>query len=89
MHTSWVGKSTVWAREVGETEGSGSPPLMVSSLLPRRALALHGTCTGEHGIGLGKRQLLQEEVGAVGIETMRQLKATLDPRGLMNPGKVL
>nr|KAF6285840.1 lactate dehydrogenase D [Myotis myotis] len=57
--------------------------------LGRRALALHGTCTGEHGIGLGKRQLLQEEVGAVGIETMRQLKATLDPRGLMNPGKVL
>ncbi|XP_003791374.1 probable D-lactate dehydrogenase, mitochondrial [Otolemur garnettii] len=57
--------------------------------LGRRALALHGTCTGEHGIGLGKRQLLQEEVGTVGIETMRQLKATLDPRGLMNPGKVL
>ncbi|XP_059856822.1 probable D-lactate dehydrogenase, mitochondrial isoform X3 [Delphinus delphis] len=57
--------------------------------LVRRALALRGTCTGEHGIGLGKRQLLQEEVGTVGIETMRQLKATLDPRGLMNPGKVL
>ncbi|XP_006878668.1 PREDICTED: probable D-lactate dehydrogenase, mitochondrial [Elephantulus edwardii] len=57
--------------------------------LGRRALALHGTCTGEHGIGMGKRQLLQEEVGTVGVETMRQLKATLDPRGLMNPGKVL
>ncbi|XP_004464847.2 probable D-lactate dehydrogenase, mitochondrial [Dasypus novemcinctus] len=57
--------------------------------LGRRALALHGTCTGEHGIGLGKRLLLQEEVGPVGVETMRQLKATLDPRGLMNPGKVL
>uniref|UniRef100_A0A2K5UML6 Probable D-lactate dehydrogenase, mitochondrial n=1 Tax=Macaca fascicularis TaxID=9541 RepID=A0A2K5UML6_MACFA len=57
--------------------------------LGRRALALHGTCTGEHGIGLGKRQLLREEVGAVGVETMRQLKAVLDPQGLMNPGKVL
>ncbi|XP_011801414.1 PREDICTED: probable D-lactate dehydrogenase, mitochondrial isoform X1 [Colobus angolensis palliatus] len=57
--------------------------------LGRRALALHGTCTGEHGIGLGKRQLLREEVGAVGMETMRQLKAVLDPQGLMNPGKVL
>ncbi|XP_061242726.1 probable D-lactate dehydrogenase, mitochondrial isoform X3 [Bos javanicus] len=55
--------------------------------LGRRALALHGTCTGEHGIGLGKRQLLPEEVGAVGMETMRQIKATLDPQGLMNPGK--
>ena len=38
---------------------------------------------------VGKRQLLLEEVGAVGMQTMRQLKATLDPRGLMNPGKVL
>ncbi|KAM5262430.1 putative D-lactate dehydrogenase, mitochondrial [Ctenodactylus gundi] len=57
--------------------------------LGRKALALHGTCTGEHGIGMGKRQLLQEEVGTVGLETMRQLKVTLDPRGLMNPGKVL
>ncbi|XP_060041150.1 probable D-lactate dehydrogenase, mitochondrial isoform X2 [Erinaceus europaeus] len=57
--------------------------------LGRRALALHGTCTGEHGIGLGKRHLLQEEVGAVGVQTMRQLKAVLDPKGLMNPGKVL
>nr|XP_017508802.2 probable D-lactate dehydrogenase, mitochondrial [Manis javanica] len=57
--------------------------------LVRHALALRGTCTGEHGIGLGKRQLLQEEVGTVGMEIMRQLKATLDPQGLMNPGKVL
>lgn len=70
-------------------EGRRSTLLRISSLPPRRALALHGTCTGEHGIGLGKRQLLQEEVGAVGIEIMRQLKAMLDPRGLMNPGKVL
>lgn len=38
---------------------------------------------------MGKRQLLREEVGAVGVETMRQLKAVLDPQGLMNPGKVL
>nr|XP_019566086.1 PREDICTED: probable D-lactate dehydrogenase, mitochondrial isoform X2 [Rhinolophus sinicus] len=57
--------------------------------LGRRALALRGTCTGEHGIGLGKRQLLQEEVGTVAMETMWQLKATLDPQGLMNPGKML
>ncbi|XP_008582296.1 PREDICTED: probable D-lactate dehydrogenase, mitochondrial [Galeopterus variegatus] len=60
-----------------------------SEQLGRQALALHGTCTGEHGIGLGKRQLLQEEVGTVGMETMQQLKAMLDPRNLMNPGKVI
>lgn len=67
----------------------GVPAKTLPSLPPRHALALRGTCTGEHGIGLGKRQLLQEEVGTLGMEIMRQLKATLDPQGLMNPGKVL
>ncbi|MEE6499611.1 hypothetical protein FKM82_003514 [Ascaphus truei] len=57
--------------------------------LARTALALDGTCTGEHGIGLGKRKLLEEEVGEVGIAVMKQIKATLDPKNLMNPGKVL
>ncbi|XP_067386259.1 probable D-lactate dehydrogenase, mitochondrial isoform X4 [Emydura macquarii macquarii] len=57
--------------------------------LARRALALAGTCTGEHGVGLGKRHLLEEEVGALGVAIMRQIKATLDPKNLMNPGKVL
>ncbi|XP_053127001.1 probable D-lactate dehydrogenase, mitochondrial isoform X2 [Hemicordylus capensis] len=57
--------------------------------LGRRALAMDGTCTGEHGIGLGKRQLLQEEVGEVALSVMRQIKAVLDPKNLMNPGKVL
>ena len=69
--------------------GEGAPAEDPFRLPPRLALALHGTCTGEHGIGLGKRQLLMEEVGVVGMETMRQLKAALDPQGLMNPGKVL
>ncbi|XP_078005484.1 putative D-lactate dehydrogenase, mitochondrial isoform X2 [Phascolarctos cinereus] len=57
--------------------------------LGRNALATNGTCTGEHGIGLGKRQLLKEEIGPVGIEIMRQIKSVLDPKNLMNPGKVL
>ncbi|XP_073461684.1 probable D-lactate dehydrogenase, mitochondrial [Aquarana catesbeiana] len=57
--------------------------------LARRALALHGTCTGEHGIGIGKRLLLREEVGEVGIQVMKKIKATLDPKNLMNPGKVV
>lgn len=55
----------------------------------RRALAVDGTCTGEHGVGLGKRSLLREEVGPLALEVMQGLKATLDPKNLMNPGKVL
>uniref|UniRef100_A0A4W3IEY2 Probable D-lactate dehydrogenase, mitochondrial n=1 Tax=Callorhinchus milii TaxID=7868 RepID=A0A4W3IEY2_CALMI len=60
-----------------------------TSRLARRALAMQGTCTGEHGIGLGKRQLLIEEMGDTGIQLMRDIKATLDPKNIMNPGKVL
>jgi len=61
----------------------------LNTRLVRRALALGGTCTGEHGIGLGKREFLVEEFGAEAVEVMRQLKATLDPRNLLNPGKVV
>ncbi|XP_066505381.1 probable D-lactate dehydrogenase, mitochondrial [Hoplias malabaricus] len=57
--------------------------------LARRALSLDGTCTGEHGVGLGKRSLLREELGPLAVELMKGLKATLDPSNLMNPGKVL
>uniref|UniRef100_A0A667ZEZ5 Probable D-lactate dehydrogenase, mitochondrial n=1 Tax=Myripristis murdjan TaxID=586833 RepID=A0A667ZEZ5_9TELE len=57
--------------------------------LARRALAMDGTCTGEHGVGLGKRALLCEEMGPMTMEVMRSLKHTLDPKNLMNPGKIL
>ncbi|XP_002741494.1 putative D-lactate dehydrogenase, mitochondrial [Saccoglossus kowalevskii] len=56
--------------------------------MARRAIAVGGTCTGEHGIGLGKKQLLIEEIGETGVATMKQIKATLDPKGLFNPDKV-
>lgn len=64
-------------------------PISCSSLSHRRALAAGGTCTGEHGVGLGKRALLQEELGQEGLDTLRSIKAALDPHNLMNPGKVL
>lgn len=55
----------------------------------RRALAMAGTCTGEHGVGLGKKALLCEELGQTTIQVMQVLKDALDPKNLMNPGKVL
>ena len=56
--------------------------------LVRRALQMGGTCTGEHGIGVGKQQFLLEEAGAGGVALMRQIKRTLDPKGILNPGKI-
>jgi D-lactate dehydrogenase (cytochrome) len=54
----------------------------------QRALRLEGTCTGEHGIGLHKMGYLVDEAGVGAVEMMRQIKRTLDPKNIMNPGKV-
>ncbi|MDQ1712071.1 MAG: hypothetical protein QOE45_1521 [Frankiaceae bacterium] len=54
----------------------------------RRALTMGGTCSGEHGIGYGKKDLLIEEHGEA-IEVMRLLKTALDPDNILNPGKVV
>ena len=53
-----------------------------------RALALGGSCSGEHGVGMGKREFLEAEHGAETLAVMRQIKTALDPRGIMNPGKM-
>jgi FAD/FMN-containing dehydrogenase len=61
----------------------------VNDRLVQRAIAAGGTCTGEHGIGEGKRQYLVPELGLEAVDLMRRIKATIDPAGIMNPGKVL
>lgn len=56
--------------------------------LVHRALAMEGTCTGEHGIGLHKQGFLVDEAGAGSVELMRTLKRALDPKNILNPGKI-
>jgi len=56
--------------------------------LVRRAIDVQGTCSGEHGIGLHKMGFLVDEAGAGAIDMMRTLKRALDPKNIMNPGKI-
>ena len=57
--------------------------------LVARALEMEGTCTGEHGIGSGKRAKLVNELGEGAVELMRFIKQGFDPTGIMNPGKIV
>ena len=59
----------------------------INAKLVRRALEMDGTCTGEHGIGLGKQDWLVEELGDA-VDLMRSVKRALDPQGILNPGKI-
>ncbi len=56
--------------------------------LVQRALRMDGTCTGEHGIGLHKMGFLREEAGDEALAMMRSLKQALDPKNILNPGKI-
>lgn len=57
--------------------------------LVERALRMEGTCTGEHGVGLGKMESMRMELGDEAISLMRDIKHVFDPENLMNPGKVV
>ena len=59
----------------------------INDAIVHRAVEVGGTCTGEHGIGVGKRKFMQLEHGD-GCELMKQIKTLIDPKGLMNPGKM-
>ena len=60
----------------------------LSFQMVQRAIAFEGTCTGEHGIGLHKQGFLVDETGAGSVEMMRTLKRALDPKNILNPGKI-
>jgi D-lactate dehydrogenase (cytochrome) len=70
------------ADEVARAEG-------LCARLVERALAMEGTCTGEHGVGQGKQKYLLAEHGAPALAAMRAIKQAFDPRGIMNPGKIV
>ncbi|KAJ6031503.1 FAD-binding type 2 [Penicillium herquei] len=53
-----------------------------------RALEMEGSCTGEHGVGLGKKESLKKELGPETIDLMRNIKRSFDPHWLLNPGKI-
>ncbi|MFL6805628.1 MAG: FAD-linked oxidase C-terminal domain-containing protein [Xanthobacteraceae bacterium] len=57
--------------------------------LVERALAMEGTCTGEHGVGQGKMKYLAAEYGAAALAAMQAVKRALDPDDIMNPGKIV
>jgi D-lactate dehydrogenase (cytochrome) len=54
-----------------------------------RALEMEGTCTGEHGVGIGKKEALLMEVGGDTLDVMKSIKLSLDPYWIMNPGKIM
>ena len=70
------------ADEIRRTEG-------LLERLVERALAMDGTCTGEHGVGQGKMKYLKAEHGDAALLAMRAVKTALDPQNIMNPGKIV
>ncbi len=72
----------------GDADAASRARLAAEEIV-RLGLRLGGTVTGEHGVGLAKRELMAEQVGAVHLEVQRAVKHALDPLGILNPGKSL
>ena len=61
---------------------------LINEAVIEQAISVGGTCTGEHGIGIGKREALLREHGDEAVAAMRRVKQALDPHGLLNPAKI-
>ncbi|SCZ88128.1 BZ3500_MvSof-1268-A1-R1_Chr10-2g02851 [Microbotryum saponariae] len=73
-----------WTTQEEKERGDGVVARMVE-----RAQALDGTCTGEHGVGMGKIKYLEAELGPGTIDILKKIKHILDPKGIFNPGKLI
>ncbi|CAN8066790.1 unnamed protein product, partial [Agarophyton chilense] len=61
----------------------------LNNLMVNRAIRMDGTCTGEHGVGIGKKEYLIPELGEGSVKLMQTVKKALDPDNLLNPGKII
>ncbi|GJJ13395.1 hypothetical protein Clacol_007649 [Clathrus columnatus] len=71
-----------------ESDSDLAKAAAASDRMVKRAIALDGTCTGEHGVGLGKKKYLVDELGVETVELLKTIKRTIDPFNLFNPGKL-
>ena len=71
-----------------DNEAENEDARAFSNRLAERAIRMDGTCTGEHGIGMGKRKYMSAEHGEAALDVMRAIKHALDPEDLLNPGKI-
>jgi D-lactate dehydrogenase (cytochrome) len=72
-----------------DNEAMLAKALELDHRMVQRALDMGGTCTGEHGIGMGKLKHMRNEHGDGAVEMMKAIKAALDPQNIMNPGKIV
>jgi D-lactate dehydrogenase (cytochrome) len=68
-------------------EGTKQRAVAANAAVVEKAIALGGTSTGEHGVGIGKSKFMVREHGTA-VDVMRQIKQTIDPNGILNPGKI-
>lgn len=83
-----VGDGNFHALILFKTDEDMAKAKQVIHRMVKRAISLDGTCTGEHGVGIGKKEYLVEELGAGTVKLMRTIKDAIDPLGLFNPGKL-